>query len=98
MVSVINGSTGRSQSSEVKYPKHILTGTFDSGFAMDLMLKDLAIARRLIEEQDVIAPIILTTEELARTARAMLDSTAPDHTEFVKYFEHENDQSLRAEQ
>jgi hypothetical protein len=37
MLQVINGSTGRSQATEVKYPRHVLTGTFDSGFAMDLM-------------------------------------------------------------
>ena len=40
MVEVLNSSTGRSQATEVKYPQHILTGSFASGFEMDLMLKD----------------------------------------------------------
>ncbi|XPP27541.1 MAG: NAD(P)-dependent oxidoreductase [Leucobacter sp.] len=96
MLSVINGSTGRSQASEVKYAKHVLNGAFDSGFAMDLMLKDLAIARRLLEANEVTAPLVLTAEALARDARESLGNTAPDHTEFVKYYEQENRVLLRA--
>ena len=96
MLEVINGSTGRSQASEVKYPRHILTGTFDSGFAMDLMLKDLKIARNLISQQSAEAPIVLTAQETAEKARELLDSAQPDHTEFVRYYEKLNGTPLRA--
>ncbi len=58
MVEVLNASTGRSQASEVKYPKHVLTGSYDSGFAMDLMIKDLGIARALAESQGVETPVM----------------------------------------
>ncbi len=90
MVDVINGSTGRSQASEIKYPKHILTGTYDSGFAMDLMLKDLGIAKNLIMTRSIEAPILLTTESLARTAREALATSSPDHTELARYYEDVN--------
>lgn len=96
MLEVINGSTGRSQASEVKYPRHILTGTFDSGFAMDLMLKDLKIARNLITQQSSEAPIVLTAQETAVKARELLEDPQPDHTEFVRYYEKLNGTPLRA--
>lgn len=96
MLEVINGSTGRSQATEFKYPRHILTGTFDSGFAMDLMLKDLQIARSLIDQQAAEAPIVLTAQTTAVKARELLDSTQPDHTEFVRYYEKHNGKQLRA--
>ncbi|MPY85492.1 MAG: NAD-binding protein [Actinophytocola sp.] len=57
MVDVLNASTGRSQATEVKYPRHVLTGSYDSGFAMDLMIKDLGIARSLAREQGANTPV-----------------------------------------
>lgn len=96
MLEVINGSTGRSQASEVKYPRHILTGSFDSGFAMDLMLKDLKIARNLITGQSAEAPIVLTAQDTAEKARQQLQSDHPDHTEFARYYEKLNGTALRA--
>ncbi|MGF4041828.1 NAD(P)-dependent oxidoreductase [Paenarthrobacter nitroguajacolicus] len=96
MLEVINGSTGRSQASEFKYPRHILTGSFDSGFAMDLMLKDLKIAKNLISQQSAEAPIVLTAQETAEKAREILDSDNPDHTEFARYYEKLNGTPLRS--
>lgn len=95
MVDVINNSTGRSQASEVKYPKHILTGAFDSGFAMDLMLKDLKIARQLLESNAIEAPVVLTAQAIAENLRKILDAAAPDHTELVKHYEQANGVLIR---
>lgn len=95
MVDVINNSTGRSQATEVKYPKHILTGSFDSGFAMDLMLKDLRIARQLFESNAVEGPVVLTAQTIAENLRKQLDNPAPDHTELVKHYEKVNAVSIR---
>jgi 3-hydroxyisobutyrate dehydrogenase len=95
MVDVINNSTGRSQATEVKYPKHILTGAFDSGFAMDLMLKDLRIARQLLESKAIEAPVVLTAQATAENLRKNLDGTAPDHTELVKHYEQANGVLIR---
>jgi 3-hydroxyisobutyrate dehydrogenase len=38
---VINASSGRSAASAEKFPRHVLTGSFDSGFRSSLMAKDL---------------------------------------------------------
>jgi 3-hydroxyisobutyrate dehydrogenase len=97
MLKVINSSTGRSQASEVKYTRHILPGTFDSGFAMDLMLKDLAMAAGLIEAAGVKAPVVLIARATAQEAREVLDAPAPDHTELVRYYEKHSGIPLRAD-
>ena len=95
MVKVINGSTGRSQATEVKYPRHILTGKFDSGFAMDLMLKDLRIARSIFDDHSIEAPVVLAAETTAQTARGHLETKNPDHTELVRHYERVNGMLLR---
>jgi 3-hydroxyisobutyrate dehydrogenase len=47
MTDVLNASTGRSNTSENKVKQFMLSGTFSSGFALQLMNKDLKIARAL---------------------------------------------------
>lgn len=44
LIEVVNASSGRSNSTEVKFPRYILNGAFDDGFAIGLMNKDLKIA------------------------------------------------------
>lgn len=41
---VINAGNGRSYSTEVKFPRFILDGSFEDGFSLDLMTKDLKVA------------------------------------------------------
>jgi len=95
MVEVLNSSTGRSQATEVKYPKHVLTGTFASGFEMDLMLKDLAIAATLAQEGGLTTPITSRTVETLDEARRWFDTSGLDHTEIVRYYEAANSALLR---
>jgi 3-hydroxyisobutyrate dehydrogenase len=90
MVDVLNASTGRSQASEVKYPKHILTHTFDSAFAYDLMVKDLGIAHRLASDLGVVTPITDASYAVVRAAQMQLDPTPADHTELARYAEQLN--------
>ena len=47
---VINGSTGRNNTTQVKIDKFVLTGKFDSGFALALMEKDVSIAAALLAD------------------------------------------------
>lgn len=96
MVNVINASTGRSQASEVKYPKHVLTGTFDSGFSMDLMLKDLAIAHALSESAGLTTPITDKAFDALGEARRVLGGTDLDHTEVARFYEIVNHVELRS--
>ena len=41
MISVLNASTGQNTATSEKFPRRIIPGTFDSGFATKLMAKDL---------------------------------------------------------
>jgi len=45
MLDVINVSTGRNSASADKFPNRVLGGTFDSGFHMALMTKDVGLYR-----------------------------------------------------
>lgn len=44
LLEVLNAGNGRSYSTEVKFPRFVLDRSFDDGFALDLMVKDLKIA------------------------------------------------------
>lgn len=54
---VINGSTGRNNSTEHKYAEFILSRRFDAGFAASLMVKDLTAAVSLAAAYGVSAPL-----------------------------------------
>ncbi|MFE5707440.1 NAD(P)-dependent oxidoreductase [Rhodococcus koreensis] len=50
IVSTINAASGRSAASETKFPNFVLPETYNSGFALRLMLKDMRIATGLAAE------------------------------------------------
>lgn len=52
LLEVINAGNGRSYSTEVKFPNFILDRSFDDGFALGLMVKDLKIALETATEMD----------------------------------------------
>jgi len=83
-IEVINQSTGRSGSSEYKFPFFILTESFNSGFSMELMKKDVGMAKRLFEDNgaDTILPKVV--HERFKEAHETLKSFA-DHTEIYQY-------------
>ncbi len=58
VVNRLNVGLGRTQNSEVKFPRDILTGAYASGFSAGLMLKDVGIATALAAERGVPAPLI----------------------------------------
>jgi 3-hydroxyisobutyrate dehydrogenase len=78
VLKVINAASGRSAVSEVNYPGWIMSGTFDSGFTMALMRKDVRLARALAEEVGALGAMS------ALTARIWADSadTLADHEDF----------------
>ena len=53
VIDAINSSSGRSWSSEFKFPTFVLNNTFNSGYSIGLMNKDLEIATRLGRELHV---------------------------------------------
>lgn len=68
MLQVFNGSSGRSGSTDNKWPNFILPGTFNTGFGLRLMLKDMRIAADLGDQ--VGAPAALGKEAIALWAEA----------------------------
>lgn len=86
LVDVINASTGRSVSSEVKWPKFILPGTFDSGFGAALLAKDTRVAVDLRESLGL--PGLLDETVAGLWERAVTDLPAgADHTEVARYID-----------
>jgi 3-hydroxyisobutyrate dehydrogenase len=69
----INRSLARSQNSEVKYTREILTGHYASGFTISLMGKDVATACALSD--DVPLPLTTLLHALWRSAEAELGPT-----------------------
>jgi 3-hydroxyisobutyrate dehydrogenase len=84
ILSVFNASSGRSGSSEVKWPRFILPGSYDSGFAARLMLKDAAIAAKLARQTGL--PSTLADAVVSLWSRAA-DALPPgaDHTEIARW-------------
>lgn len=95
MVDVLNASTGRSQALEVKYPTFVLTHTWDSGFALDLMVKDLHIATALAADLGVDLDVTATAGRLADEAREAFGA-GHDHTELARFVEERNNVDFQA--
>jgi 3-hydroxyisobutyrate dehydrogenase len=86
LLEVINHSTGRNTATEQKYPAFVLPRSFDSGFALGLMAKDLRIALTLAES--VGTPHRLLGECVALWSRAQGElGSGADNTEVVRYLE-----------
>ncbi|WAJ33005.1 NAD(P)-dependent oxidoreductase [Arthrobacter sp. FX8] len=84
MLDAVNGSSGRSGSTENKWPNFILPGTFNSGFNLSLMVKDMGIAVSLAESLGVSNQLGECATALWRQAQNELPEGA-DHTEIVKW-------------
>lgn len=86
MVEILNVSSGRSNSTETKFPLYILNNQFNSGFALGLLAKDLRLAREIAESTETPASLLQTCAGLWDQAEGKLGGQA-DHTEFIKYLE-----------
>ncbi|MER5435746.1 NAD(P)-dependent oxidoreductase [Streptomyces sp. NPDC002588] len=84
MVELINSSSGRSGSTDNKFPNFVLPGTYDSGFGLRLMVKDMRIAVDLARELGVASPLADSAVALWERALAALPDTA-DHTEIARW-------------
>ena len=80
---IINGATGKNNTTEVKLDKFVVSEKFNSGFALDLMVKDVSIANSLIKD-------LTTKNPLSKSVSHYLSETLeelggnPDHTEVYK--------------
>ena len=96
MVDVLNASTGMNNSTQKKFRQFVLSRRFDSGFGLDLMVKDLSIAIEVGKEAGVPTPLAALTRELWAAAAAHLGA-GEDHTAVAKLSERLAGQVLAAE-
>lgn len=84
MLNVLNASTGSNNSTQNKFKPFVLSGSYAGNFLLQLMVKDLGIARGLVTDTGAHAPMAL---ELLVLWQQALDSlgAAADHTEVARY-------------
>ncbi len=78
MTAVLNASSGRSNTSENKAEQFMLSGTFDSGFALSLMAKDVGIGVALASNLGVSHE--LADAVAAQWRRLAFENPGADHT------------------
>jgi 3-hydroxyisobutyrate dehydrogenase len=93
MVDVLNSSTGMNNSTQKKFRQFVLSRRFDSGFGLDLMVKDLSIAIEVGKEAGVPTPLSALTRELWAAAATHLGA-GEDHTAVAKLSERLANQTL----
>jgi 3-hydroxyisobutyrate dehydrogenase len=86
MIDVLNASTGRNNSTENKFKQYIISRAFNSGFSLDLMVKDLTTAVELARETGTPVPFSVACREFWAAAQSTLDKEV-DHTAVVRWFE-----------
>lgn len=82
MIDVINVATGRNTASSDKYPNRIIPGTFDAGFTIDLLSKDLDL---FLAEADKAATGDRVGHAVGDTLRAM--KQAMPGADFTRIYE-----------
>lgn len=95
MLSVFNASSGRSGSTENKWPNFVLSGGYDSGFGLALMLKDMKIALGLSDSSG--SPRVISAEAVKLWSQAAehLPATA-DHTEVARWVASTSENAVKA--
>ena len=86
MLEIINGSSGRSGSTENKWPNYVLPEKFDAGFSVRLMVKDMRLALSI--ERATGTPSAVSEAALAAWEAALGDlSGDADHTEIARWLD-----------
>lgn len=86
MIDILNVSTGRNNSTENKIKPFVLSGTYDGGFSLALMAKDLGVAADLADAMGTPSPTSRLMASLWADAREQFQDGA-DHTEINRYLE-----------
>jgi len=86
MVDVLNESSGMNNSTKLKFRQHVLSRRFESGFSLDLMVKDIGIALEVARETQTPTPYAALCREIWAAAQAMLEP-GQDHTGMAKLSE-----------
>lgn len=86
MTDVLNASTGMNNATQKKFKQFVLSRQFNSGFGLDLMVKDLSIALEVARANGVAAPFSNLCRELSASAQGLL-GPGQDHTALAKLSE-----------
>jgi 3-hydroxyisobutyrate dehydrogenase len=84
IIDVLNASTGKNNSTEVKMKQFVISETFASGFSLALMAKDLRIAADLSKLVGLDPSHAETIASLWENAKATLEKNA-DHTDIYRF-------------
>ena len=86
MVDVLNSSTGMNNSTQKKFTQFVLSGQYNAGFGLDLMVKDLSIALGIGRDTNTPTPFSSMCREMWASCAAML-GPGQDHTAIAKLTE-----------
>jgi 3-hydroxyisobutyrate dehydrogenase len=86
VVDILNASTGMNNSTLNKFHQFILSRAFDSGFSLDLMVKDLGTALEVARSTGSPAPLAQACLEAWTEAQAAL-GPGTDHTAVARHWE-----------
>jgi 3-hydroxyisobutyrate dehydrogenase-like beta-hydroxyacid dehydrogenase len=89
----INQSSGQSFSTHYKFPTFVLPNTFNSGFSLDLLLKDVKMVTTIAQDTKVPVLLAAVVEQIYEAA-SLTGEKNQDHTEIVKFLEKLSDSSL----
>jgi 3-hydroxyisobutyrate dehydrogenase len=76
LIAGLNAGSGRSAISEVNFPRWILNQAFDSGFTMQLMRKDVGLAKNMIADMGLELPM---SEQVSQIWAASEDNLAGEN-------------------
>jgi 3-hydroxyisobutyrate dehydrogenase-like beta-hydroxyacid dehydrogenase len=83
MIQVFNSGSGKNSATLDKYDKYVLSGAFNQGFALPLMVKDVSLAQDLLHEVGLPAWVSAAVMETWLAASRFLSADA-DFTEMPK--------------
>ena len=83
---IINASTGKNNTTEVKIDKFILNQKFNSGFSLKLMAKDINNAKSIINKNSIQTPLTDAISFYLENSLQKLGNLS-DHTELYKLIE-----------
>jgi 3-hydroxyisobutyrate dehydrogenase len=86
MVDVLNASSGMNNSTKNKIKQFVLSERYDSGFGLDLMVKDIGIALGVGDDVGVSTPFSAACQQLWSSAASTL-GPGQDHTAIARYSE-----------
>ncbi len=86
LLEVFNAGSGRNTATASKFPDHVLTRRFESGFRLELMAKDVELCLGEARAKEFPMPLGDLVQQLWTRAASQADAGA-DHTEIIRFFE-----------